>query len=102
MVKNRCESVESVSSVVYEFEGIRLLVQNRPRMTRIRRMCMDTESSAAIDSLHGHQFPYAFGLFANLASSLKAQNGSDIDILPAMAVSTWSRLERQGERRARV
>ena len=48
MGKTPCESVESVSSVVNEFERIPLLVPHRPRMTLIRRICTDTAPSLAI------------------------------------------------------
>src|SRR6266404_187256 len=48
MGKNPCESVKSASSVVYEFKRIALLVPDRPRMTLIRRICMDTAPSLAI------------------------------------------------------
>src|SRR5712692_9192636 len=48
MRKNLCESVKSVSSVAYEFERISLLVPHRPRITLIRRICVDTAPSLAI------------------------------------------------------
>ena len=53
MGKNPCESVKSVSSVVYGFERIPLLVPHRPRMTLIRRICTDTAPSLAICMLPG-------------------------------------------------
>jgi hypothetical protein len=52
MGKNPCESVKSVSSAVYEFERIPVLVPHRPRMTLIRRICTDTASSLAICHWH--------------------------------------------------
>ena len=58
MGKNPCESVKSVSSVVYEFERIPLLVPHRPRMTLIRRICTDTAPSLAIWLLQASSFRF--------------------------------------------
>jgi hypothetical protein len=57
MGKNPCGPVKSVSSVVYKFERIPLLVPHRPRMTLIGRICTDTAPSLAICLLQATKLP---------------------------------------------
>jgi hypothetical protein len=57
MGKNPRESVKSVSSVVYWFEQVLLLVPHRPPTTLIRRICTDIARSLAICLLQATSLP---------------------------------------------